>query len=964
MSLFDTVQSFLRGDTTSTAVEGDDEEIQIEKVTEGVNFTRKYAVEFEQTVETIDTQEDDEVEWLVEGDDGGVYGGERQRQAFESHKYDDEQNIFLGVNRKTTGKYVDVSIEPNDMFRHIVMFGVTGYGKSTMLKNIMVQLAYKGHGFTYIDPKGDDIEDLLEILPEERLDDIIWFEPAAGDEVENNIAFNYLDVPTDPDDGSQFEDDVQELVGNIKAILSSRDDLYARMERLVDAMSNAMIRINAQRDDDEPKFALAHLFFVLGNEESRKKFYELLEEEGMSEYVQEANKALTQLQDDQFEPLKGRLQPWILNSQIREIVSQQTSDIEIRDVVEEEKILLVNTSNVDNEVKEMVSTAVVSRIWSHVKTRGGMDNDEITPHFLCIDEFDKVFNEQMDIDRILSMARSLRLSLMMANQNPEQLPRSVIDQVFSNADTMLALNVGDPNQGRPIAKKLGVDADQYAKLGKFETLTQVMVDGAPTEPMKMKNYPDYPPVRNEETAMQVKQKSLERHGSPRADAGDDNLMAVLGEEEATEESIEAARLVNTVVDAIHLGTKYQSYQKGKDYEFIGEDLLKDVLAALGHDDPADVEFSQVVENYQNLIKIQSINGGKMHRYGLTEEGRSQAMQLDSGSSGSAGKHNHRQMLRETRDEFAKIGIAVRIPEQGGEMPDGVGIPFGVEEDDPAVRIINDTDSQFAIEAESTTAQSRPSQMLKNLKKAVAKDEKCVFVLRNGHDDFDFDYNANKIEEVIDREPRFASKMKSGDAKFYNKNHPLKQKDKNNDTAVALRPKLDSENRAETRWWRTSDGRIVLRDGDGNEQASFNNVSEFRNWSLDDFPAYHVKTHDGEFSVIQDGEEIHLVNSHSDLKEHWVPVKRPWIPEIEFDGAEIPDSDAFSVVILPDDEQNEDAQVYEDGEWSDLLVRSWDDLDDSESSSAHDDHEDGVDVDDPTGDNHADDEDELSENRFL
>lgn len=105
-----------------------------------------------------------------------VFAAERARQMMEHGRWDNDAPIWLGIG---TRRGRDVKIDQRSMFRHVACFGTTGYGKSTLLKNVFRQIAELDAGGCFIDPGGDDSEELLEILPEERRDDVVWIEPGS-----------------------------------------------------------------------------------------------------------------------------------------------------------------------------------------------------------------------------------------------------------------------------------------------------------------------------------------------------------------------------------------------------------------------------------------------------------------------------------------------------------------------------------------------------------------------------------------------------------------------------------------------------------------------------------------------------------------------------------------------------------------------------------------------------------------
>lgn len=127
---------------------------------------------------------------------GEVYAGSRARGGIEFAQEVPDQPRWIGVTEKD-GK--DVSLPYSLLFRHVFIGGLTGMGKSTLEKNIVQQHIYAGKGVCYIDPKGDDVLDILMAVPKERWDDVIFISPGS-DAFRKQVGFNLLETHTDPGD--------------------------------------------------------------------------------------------------------------------------------------------------------------------------------------------------------------------------------------------------------------------------------------------------------------------------------------------------------------------------------------------------------------------------------------------------------------------------------------------------------------------------------------------------------------------------------------------------------------------------------------------------------------------------------------------------------------------------------------------------------------------------------------------
>src|SRR5699024_11000985 len=167
--------------------------------------------------------------------------------------------------------------------------GLTGMGKSTLEKNIVQQHIYADKGVCYIDPKGDDVLDILMSVPKERWDDVIFISPGS-DAFEKQVGFNLLETHTDPKDPG-FDAEVEGIVNDLKALLASDDYWGPRMDGIASNMLRGMIR-------HEFDFTLADMFGALLDEESRAEYANLIEASDSDlSFIQGYTKKIAELDD-------------------------------------------------------------------------------------------------------------------------------------------------------------------------------------------------------------------------------------------------------------------------------------------------------------------------------------------------------------------------------------------------------------------------------------------------------------------------------------------------------------------------------------------------------------------------------------------------------------------------------------------------------------------------------------------
>jgi hypothetical protein len=902
MTLFNTIRTVLGGsdDDVSETLEAEEDD------------SEQFAVSL--TSERVLRGRDGEIEVLAEGEDGEMYAGSWGREMFENARKNSEQPIWLGSVEDQIGDAREVGIPFENLQRHAGIFGTTGSGKSTVERNIMVQLAHGGHGFAYLDPKGSDVYDLLLQLPEDRLEDVIWVQP--GSPRQKSISFNLLEAPV-PHDDPNFDNEVSGMLDDLQSFISGKHGGGARIEGVIDTIGAAMIR-------SEKPYTLADMYFILVDGDRRQAFAQEVETD-VDEVLAEYAEKVAEMKDDELDALVRRLKKWVETPVTRELVATPESDLDFDTIIEENKILLVDNSSVDSDdIKQMVATAVIRSIWAS-KKRLGKDKPEHerTPFFLLIDEFDDVVTsssgEAMQIGKILSKARSFWLSLIMASQFPSQIPESVRDEMFGNTNTLLNLNVRLEKDARILAEPLKevsgepVTKHDIMQLPPFKTWFQYTLNGETKEPVKVSNFAPYPPVRARSEIESIITRSLDRYGSERLRVDRLEDICLIDGAPTNEADDETAVEVEAVVNAIDIACQYESHRTGETVEYVEQDLLEMVLDALDVDTGYN-DLDHVLElDGGHYIDVREGSGNAIS-LGLTDDGKKEAKKQNSGGSSSAGKAAHRNLLKDTREELAKHGVAVEVPEQHGPMPDAIGYPFDLDETSPLADLVGDHE-MFYIETEATT-DSRPAQPLDNLVKALEAGVPCLFVVREAKEGKSFDHKAAKYERFILDDPACASKNTPYGTLFYTRNDTdLIKRNDGDEEVIAVRPKAeDVSNR--TMWYQEGDDELVLRDNTGTEYARFEDLEAFENWQPEDYPAYCVHKK-GSYVVWHDGRSERY-SSLTELKQDWVPVLDIFLPKRDLPAGVHPSADSFGVLIIPTDDYPDLApQYFEDGEQTPL-----------------------------------------------
>ncbi|WP_423743145.1 type IV secretion system DNA-binding domain-containing protein (plasmid) [Haladaptatus sp. SPP-AMP-3] len=732
-------------------------------------------------------------------------------------------------------KGTEAGIHENVFKRHVFVPGSTGYGKTTLLKNLFRQMMDRGVGGMFYDPKGDDAEDVVSLVPEGREDDVIYIE--LGGNRDKQVGFNFLEVPSSADpDTPAYKEAVEALADDLEALISlagGEEDYWGpRMKRVVRNMVRGMAKAGYD-------CTLLDMYFALVSQERREQYAQMLEDERIDWIVEYAREQLADMDDSDLEPLVGRLQQWIENPITRELVSYPKSTFSVEDAIRDGKIIIVEDNTTSETVGTMVATALIRRIWVAVREQSRMG--EKPPMFYSIlDEFDKIISANSNIARILSLARSKNLSIIGACQDlsnqldgKEQIQNAILGQ----CGTILNFNPQRPGEARLMAKRHSEDIGQQdlANLGKYQLYMRTDNEhGEPTKTYKVGTFPPIDEVedvaRTAEDREALIERSLEQYGGDRRTSEDQKRDSKFYDYDETDDDYELTEERETLI----LKAAYDlalTDDENTDGYVRDERVWEQAKDWMGFDTLRGTQFWGMVDYIPDTRLDRSERDGDMYLK-CTPEGR--AFFLATGVSSTSGKGNHRELLKDAYDPLTRAGLDVRLPIQTGEeAADGIAkVPFEttvslrnadevraqLEDDYPILFELTDG-ADVALESESSTGKTQPSQTLVNLGKAVTNGQKCVFLCR--------EKTADTVEGTL-TDPPFTAK----DGSFYNHSgHPVRI----NGTTF---PRPDGM--TETVWHERND-QYVLEDQDGRVYARFDS----RDAIFTDASAYPERRLDGD-----------------------------------------------------------------------------------------------------------------------
>ena len=398
-------------------------------------------------------------------------------------------------------------VKRKDRRQHTYVVGKTGTGKSAMLDNMIIQDIANGEGVCVVDPHGELVEDIITKIPEERIDDVIYFNPADTD---NHIGFNILDLP-DP----KYKHLVASgLMGIFTKIWSNV--WSARMEYI---LNNAILALL-----DTPGSTLLGVTRILVDKEYRQQIIANVKDPVVKSFwIHEFEEWRDQFRNEAIAPIQNKVGQFLSTALIRNIVGQSKSTIDIFDIMNEGKIFLVNVSKgrIGEDNSALLGAMIITKIQLAAMERVRISEDERVDFYLYVDEFQNFATDSFA--GILSEARKYRLNLTLAHQYIGQLitdfsngvSTKVRDAVFGNVGTMIIFRVGAAD-AEFLEAEFSPEFTQQdlVNLPNYHIYLRLMVNGVTCRPFSALTLPPFKIRTSHVTKEEIIKNSCKRYGRP------------------------------------------------------------------------------------------------------------------------------------------------------------------------------------------------------------------------------------------------------------------------------------------------------------------------------------------------------------------------------------------------------------------------------------------------------------------
>lgn len=410
-----------------------------------------------------------------------------------------EINFFAKTNFRN--QEVTFGIKEDDRRRHMYIIGKTGMGKSNMMENMAIQDIRNGEGVCYVDPHGEGADKMLRAVPADRINDVIYFNPSDS---EFPIAFNILEA---------VDEEKKNLVasGMMGVFKKIWPDVWSpRMEYILNNTILALL--------DYPGSTMLGVNRMMSDKDYRKTVYPKIKDPVVKSFwLNEFDKWEDRFRKEAVAAIQNKVGQFLSSYVIRHIVGQPKSSIDMRDIMDNKKILIVNLSKgrIGEDAMRLLGGMIVTKIQLAAMGRVDMPEEERKDFYLYVDEFQNFATESFA--NILSEARKYKLCLILAHQYINQLVfdsnTTVRDAIFGNVGTMVSFRVG-ADDAEHLEKEFEPVflINDIVNLAKYHFYTKLMIDGVAGDAFSATALPPLNLLETQMNEAKIIHNSRERYG--------------------------------------------------------------------------------------------------------------------------------------------------------------------------------------------------------------------------------------------------------------------------------------------------------------------------------------------------------------------------------------------------------------------------------------------------------------------
>jgi len=385
------------------------------------------------------------------------------------------QNLSTQENPRVFGVtdyrnvHIPFGVKKMDRRRHMYLLGKTGTGKSTLLKNMIIGDILDGNGLAVLDPHGDLVEEILDIIPEHRIKDVVYLDPS---DIDFPIGLNMLDIK--PDETKDLLADG--IVNVFKKFFG--DSWGPRLEYILNYSILTLLHCQ--------NVSLLAVLRILSDKNYRKFLLKQVKDPFILKFWEEEFSSLSnnpRLLAEAIAPIQNKVGRFLGPTMIRNMIGQIKSSIDLQDIMNSGKIFLVNLSQgkIGEENSSLLGAMIVTRLYSNAMQRAKIPEDQRKDFYLYVDEFQNFATESFV--KILSEARKYGLNLIVTHQYIDQIDERIQDAIFGNIGTLMNYVVGQKDAQR-LEKEYAphLTAEDLVNLDRFRLTLKLTIDGAQSPP--------------------------------------------------------------------------------------------------------------------------------------------------------------------------------------------------------------------------------------------------------------------------------------------------------------------------------------------------------------------------------------------------------------------------------------------------------------------------------------------------
>jgi len=396
--------------------------------------------------------------------------------------------------------YKKFGIKMDDRRRHAYIIGKSGVGKSVLMENMALDDIREGRGVIVVDPHGEFADKVLACVPDERIDDVIVFDPADR---AFPIAFNLLE---------HVEDDFKGMVASGFVGIFKKIFGFSWGPRLEHILRNTVLALL-----DYPDSTMLDIPRMLTEAGFRNRVVALVKDPVIREFwINEFGSYDSKFRTEAVSPILNKVGQFLATATIRNIVGQPQSTLDIRNIMDNKKIMVVNLSRgkIGEDNSALLGAMMITKIQLGAMSRADTTVDHRPDSYLYVDEFQNFATESFAV--ILSEARKYHLNLNIANQYVNQMPEEVRDAVFGNAGTIISFRVGGSDADYLVKEFEPVfEQNDLVNLDKYNVYIKLLIDGVSSPAFSARTLPPVDILTG--NAEKVIALSREKYAKPRAE---------------------------------------------------------------------------------------------------------------------------------------------------------------------------------------------------------------------------------------------------------------------------------------------------------------------------------------------------------------------------------------------------------------------------------------------------------------